>query len=161
FRRYTTAALAERRCGNQKHKKYCARRDNGCAEMNGAHIDQWIAQDYGPRLRIRGLLTDTEGEASFRLMRIDRKHMPAHPIGALRQRLQSYSHCVAVDLRLALIDAGAVGICHFDGAERRFDILRERQGYLALRACNRAADKRIGALQDSVSKCGNVAERCQ
>ena len=45
-----------------------------------------------------------EGEVSLRLMGVDRQRLPAHPVGALRQRFQTNAHGVTADLGLALVE---------------------------------------------------------
>jgi hypothetical protein len=87
------------RCRDDGCKNYRARRKDRCGEMERAHIR--------PADRPSLLPADTEGEASFRFMGVDRQCLPAHAVGALRQRLQSNAHGVAADLGLALVDARA------------------------------------------------------
>ena len=67
--------------------------------------------------RARSLAADMEGEASLRLVRIDREHVPIHPVSPGRQSLQTDTHGAAADLGLAEIDARALGVGHLHRAE--------------------------------------------
>jgi hypothetical protein len=56
-------------------------------------------------------------------------------------------HNVSGDLRLSLIDAGAVIIAYGDRAERRFQVLGEPERKLPGRGRNAAPDARLGTIQ--------------
>jgi hypothetical protein len=60
-------------------------------------------------------------------------------------------------LRLAGIDAPAIGIRYLDRAKRRLEILRERQRKFARRARHCAADQRTGVIKKGVGMRGDIA----
>src|SRR5262249_18432887 len=95
----------------------------------------------GPPRKLRSL-ADTKGEASFRLVRVDREHVPTHLVGSGRQRLQADRHGAAADLRLAGINTCALAVGHLHRAERGFQTLREGKRDLARRRADRSADRR-------------------
>ena len=101
---------------------------------------------------------DAESEASFRLVSVDRKHMPAHAVGTLRCRFQTDPHDVAADLALALINASAVCISYLDRTECGFQVLREGEYDLAGRGGCRATNKRTGMVEIGMSERGDIAE---
>ena len=76
--------------------------------------------------------------------------MPANPVSAWRQRFQADAHGAAADLRLALIDARALGVGDLHGAESRLEVLRERQRDLVRRGAHGAADQRTRMIEEGV-----------
>jgi hypothetical protein len=64
-----------------------------------------------------------KGEAALGCVGIDGQNLPANPVGSRWQLFQPDTHDARVNPGLAQIDARAVGIAHFDGAESRLQIL--------------------------------------
>jgi len=95
-----------------------------------------------------------EGETALRGVSVDGQRMPAHAIGPGARGFKSDAHSVAADLRLARIDTGAVGTCHLDTAERRLQVLRERELELVWGGRHRASDQWVRMVQEGVGLRG-------
>ena len=95
-----------------------------------------------------------EGEAALRGVRVDGQRMPAHVIGPGAGGFKSDAHSIAADLRLARIDTGAVGTCHLHAAERRLQVLRERQRNLVWGGRHRTSDQRVRMVEEGVGLRG-------
>ena len=109
--------------------------------MDGAHEESAGRPRLTPVALGRARsLADTEGEASFRLVRIDREHVPMHFVGPGRQRFQTDGHGAAADLRFAGIDPRALAVGHLHRAEGRFETLREGKRDLVRCGGDRSAD---------------------
>ena len=142
--RASCSAPAKSRLGDKDKKEDCAydawsRRNGRSAQKSAGHPRRPPIMSASAS---ESRAANGEGEVSLRLVRIDREHVPMHPVGSRCKRLSADVHGAAADLRLAVIDASALAICHLHGAERRLEILRERSVTLARRAsapCRRPA----------------------
>ena len=71
--------------------------------MNGARVDQRVVHviPSAPAASRTSVAADREGEASLRLVGVDRERVPVNLISARSGAFQSDAHGVAADLRLA------------------------------------------------------------
>ena len=87
-----------------------------CNPHNGNDVT--IIEGLFFRISRRDLLTaHVERKAALTPMGIHRDRPPMNSITARRQRFEANAYHIAIDLRLALIDARSAGICYVDRAK--------------------------------------------
>ena len=90
---------------------------------------------------------------ALRPVRVHRDGVPDHRVSAgrqLRQRDQKQRLVLVIQMRVLFVHFLALRILHFEGAEGRFQVLREPDFYFGWRIGDRAADFRIGMIQKRV-----------
>ena len=97
-----------------------------------------------------------KGEAALGRVGIDRQNVPTDPVRSRRQALQPDTHDARADRGLAQIDSRAVGIAHFDRAERRLQILGKGKRKLARSGWHGAADARLRMVEKGMSLGGGA-----
>jgi len=110
--------------GNENENDTGHRDRRGVADC--AHVDQRVIHSVLPARAFPGAwlsATDMEREASLRRVGVDGEYVPTDAICSSRKRLEPDPHGAAADLRVALVDPGAVCVGHLGAAESRFETL--------------------------------------
>jgi hypothetical protein len=100
-----------------------------------------------------------ERKASLTLVGIHRDRPPMNSIAARRQRFEANAYHVAIDLRLALIDACPAGIRYVSRTKCRLQCVRKCQRDLMRGLRNRTIGPRTGVVKRGVGQCR--ARACQ
>jgi hypothetical protein len=126
--------------------------------VNIPHGDQRIDQNVLHVRRnpvLRHSLSDMKREAALGRVGIDGQYLPMNLVSPGWQWLQPDTHDAGVDRWFAQIDACAIGIVHFDGAECRLQILGVRKNELTGRGWHSASDAWLRMIEKGVSfGCG-------